>query len=86
MWHADDGLGWWMLFGGVFWIVTLALIAYVFVTWLAPALRREGPSERERPLETPLEIAQRRYAGGEISRDEFERIRDGLRDGTRGAG
>ncbi len=86
MWHTDGGMGWWMIFGGVFWLVTLALIAYVFVALLAPALGRGGPSERERPRESPLEIAQRRYAGGEISREEFERIRDGLRDGARGAG
>jgi putative membrane protein len=28
--------------------------------------------------ETPLAAAQRRYANGEISRDEFQRIRDDL--------
>jgi hypothetical protein len=28
--------------------------------------------------ETPLEMAQRRYASGEISRDEFQRIREDL--------
>ncbi len=27
---------------------------------------------------TPLEVAQRRYASGEISREEFQRIRDDL--------
>ncbi len=28
--------------------------------------------------ETPLEMAQRRYASGEISRDDFQRIREDL--------
>ena len=30
--------------------------------------------------ETPLEILQRRYATGEITKEEFERIRSDLRD------
>jgi uncharacterized membrane protein len=30
------------------------------------------------PTETPLQAAQRRYANGEISREEFQRIRDDL--------
>ena len=77
MWHVDDGMGWWMFFGGIFWLVTLLVVAYVFVTVLAPALRSDSPSERGR--ETPLEIAERRYAGGEISREEFEHIRADLR-------
>ncbi len=34
-------------------------------------------SGSERP-ESPLEVAQRRYAAGEISREEFQRIRHDL--------
>ena len=36
---------------------------------------RSGGGERG---ETPLEVAQRRYASGEISREEFQRIREDL--------
>jgi putative membrane protein len=35
----------------------------------------EMPARRE---ETPLEIAKRRYAGGEIDREEFDRIKESL--------
>ena len=41
----------------------------------------EGRGEQEgggTDLETPLEVAQRRYAAGEISREEFWHIREDL--------
>jgi putative membrane protein len=38
--------------------------------------RSQGRSVESR--ETPLAVAQRRYASGEISREEFQRIRDDL--------
>ena len=28
MWGANEGMGWWMVFGGVFWIVVLGVMAY----------------------------------------------------------
>ncbi len=39
---------------------------------------RPASGDRDRSAETPLEAAQRRYANGEISREEFQRIRDDL--------
>lgn len=42
--------------------------------------RGEEPRQRDAGggAESPLETAQRRYAAGEISREEFQRIRDDL--------
>ncbi len=42
--------------------------------------RGSGPTSRDsgEANESPLEVAQRRYAGGEISREEFQHIRDDL--------
>ena len=45
--HANDGMGWWMVFGGLFWLVTFALLAYVFAALLSPA--REPREPREQP-------------------------------------
>lgn len=44
--------------------------------------RRGGGSlfESESKKENPLEIARRRYASGEISRQEFEQIKRDLED------
>ena len=92
MWHAQDGMGWWMVFGGLFWVVTLALLAYVFVALLSPARESREPSEPPEPRasasrrESPLEVAQRRYASGEIAREQFARIRDDLAGGASGTG
>jgi putative membrane protein len=89
MWHVDDGMGWWMVFGGLFWLVTLALLGYLFVALLSPAREPREPREPPPPAarrESPLEVAQRRYAGGEITREEFARIRDDLAGGPPAAG
>ncbi|MCJ2375277.1 SHOCT domain-containing protein [Vibrio sp. ZSDZ34] len=60
----------WMMTGGhsmfLFWI----LFAVVLV-WLILAYRVRG----ETPSETPLEIAKKRYAAGEISRTELDEIK-----------
>ena len=40
-------MGWWMVFGGLFWLVTFALLAYVFAALLSPA--REPREPREQP-------------------------------------
>ena len=74
MWQMHDGWGWWMVFG---WFWMIGLIA--LVVWAVSSLTRSGMSrERERPNDAgsaPLEILERRYAGGELSDEQFERMR-----------
>lgn len=72
MWWHHEGFGWFAVFGGLFWLLILGLIVYLIVSLVTPT--------RERRLhdEDPLEIAKRRYARGDISREEFERIRSDL--------
>ena len=89
MWRAHDGMGWWMVFGGLSWVVTLVLLAYVFVALLSPAREPREPPEPPAPgarRGSPLEVAQRRYASGEITREQFARIRDDLAGAPPGAG
>jgi putative membrane protein len=66
--------GWWAVWGMtmmvIFWGVLIAL-----AVWAIQAFR---PRDGENRGETPLAIAQRRYAAGEISREEFEQIRRDL--------
>jgi putative membrane protein len=73
MWGMHDGMGWWMLFGGV-WM----LLFWGAVIWLIVWGVGQFTSGRGRRDDAPLEIARRRYAGGEISRDEFEQLRRDL--------
>ena len=73
MWGANEGMGWWMLFGGVFWLLFIGALVYL----LSSAFDRGtgGPHARS---ENPLEIAKRRLASGDISHEEYERIRETL--------
>jgi putative membrane protein len=64
----DMGGGWWplmMLGWGVFWVA---------VIWLIVTQVRSGPAHEP----SPREILDRRLARGEISPDEYERLRDTL--------
>lgn len=76
MWHTGDGMGWWMVFGSVWIVFFWGLIIWLFVRFVS-----RGEDQHESRRETPLDIAQRRYAGGEISREEFEQLRKDLDDG-----
>ena len=63
-----SGWGWgWMMIG---WLVMIALIG-LFV-WVFQ--RGAGPRDRQ-PTDEALEILASRYAGGEITREEYEERR-----------
>ena len=73
MWAANEGMGWWMLFGGVFWLLLIGALVYLF----SNVVDRETETPAGRS-ETPLEVAKRRLAAGEISHEDYERIRETL--------
>ncbi len=56
----------------LFWIAVILGIVWV-VRWMADQPGRRGPEDID-----PLEIIRRRYARGEISREEYERLREDL--------
>lgn len=67
MWHAHDGMGWWMVFVGVFWILFWASLIYLFLSAFTRGGRRDGGDA--------LEIAKQRLARGEINAEQFQEIR-----------
>jgi putative membrane protein len=82
-----NGTGWMMIFGGLFWLVLLAL-GVAGAVWLFSAARRRG---RDVPMAKrnypPLEILEQRYARGEINREEYlEKKSDMLRPGEAAPG
>lgn len=75
---AHWGTGGW-IWMGIMMVAGLALLAvliYAAFRCLSRYIAAAGPSSAVR--ETPLDIARRRYAAGEISREEFERLKADL--------
>ena len=74
MWYFHEGMGWWMAFGGlwmvVFWGGLIALIV-----WGIKKLTERGSSA---PKHHPLDVAKERYAKGEISKEEFDQLKQDL--------
>lgn len=65
------GAGWMMIFGGLFWLVLLAL-GVAAIVWFVGAIRRRGPhAPPAAGNDTALEILEQRYARGEINRTEY---------------
>lgn len=63
-------------FGGIgmiiFWIIILAALVY-FIRYLVPRDRRQTGDTGA------MEILKKRYASGEISKDEFDQLRHELK-------
>ena len=78
MWHCDEGVASWSWFGMI-WMVLFWAVIVVLVAW---GVRKLTGREASEPSVTSrldsLEIAKRRYARGEISKDEFEQIKRDL--------
>ena len=72
MWGEHEGMGWWMLFGSIWFVVFWGLVIWAFMTVVNRGDKRDSDHE------SALDIARRRYARGEISREEFEQIRSDL--------
>jgi putative membrane protein len=73
MWHQMDGGYMW--FGWIFWLILISVIV-----WLAVMLTNRT---RDRNLgftihETPLDILKKRYAKGEITKEQFEEMKKTL--------
>ena len=75
MW-GHDGMGWWMVFGGV-WSLIFGAVVIGLVVWGIKKLIERGPSSTAKKRDA-LDIAKERYAKGEISKQEFDQIKKDL--------
>ena len=64
----DMGGGMW-----IFWIV-----AIVFVVFVMKIMMNENSSQANKSEESPMVILKKRYARGEINKDEFESMKNEL--------
>jgi putative membrane protein len=66
------GMGWpWPIMMLVFWIAVIAGIVFIMRRLALSANRGRGGA----PEESALDILKKRYAKGEVSKDEYDRIR-----------
>ncbi len=72
--HWGD-YGWGMGFGWIFMILFWALVILGIVYIVQAVSRKAG---QPGPEEKPLDILKKRYAKGEITKEEFERMKDDL--------
>lgn len=82
MWEVDHDTGWWMLWGGLMMILFWGTIIGL-VVWAIQALTRRESSQTQpfrpgAPQPSALDIAEERYARGDITRTEFEQIKRDL--------
>lgn len=61
------GMPWMMIFGLIFWIIIILLVVYIAKNFFT-GYRKDNKEEL-------LNILKRRLANGEISEEEFERIK-----------
>jgi putative membrane protein len=71
MWYGMMGFGGLMM---IIWVVILGLIVWGVVALIRYTNSRAKVGEKQ----SPLDIAKERYAKGEISKQEFERIKKDL--------
>ena len=73
MWHDMSWHGMW--FSGFFWIIIVAVIVWAVIRLTPNNQNRQLPSVSG---ETPEDILKKRYAKGEITKEQFEQIKKDL--------
>lgn len=70
--HGPGMMGWFgPLFMITFWIV-VAVVLIAVVSWIVRTSREDSEAKTE---ESALDILKKRYAAGEITKDEYEQIK-----------
>jgi putative membrane protein len=70
-WIMDGGMGIWMVINMAFWVLVFIGIV-LLVIWV---VRMVGRGERRTVEGSALESLKKRYARGEITKEEFEEIK-----------
>ena len=78
MWYWNDGMGWWMMFGGIsmlfFWSAVVALVIW----GISRITGRDDSCTSLADRRAPLDIAKARYTECQISQEEFEQMKKNL--------
>ncbi len=74
MWYWHEGMGLWMVFGGVLFVIFWGAVIALVVWGISKTTGRDSTNEKN----NPLDIAKERYAKGEISKEEFDTVKKDL--------
>jgi putative membrane protein len=72
MWDMVDGMGWWMVLGSVWFVFFWAVVIWAIVRVTDRGNRNQEAGE------SAIEILRRRYARGDIDKDQFDQMRRDL--------
>ena len=75
MGYLFNGMGWWMVFGFILFILFWGGIIWLIVWAVKRATERRGSDTTG---QSALDIAKIRYAGSEITKDQFDQIKRDL--------
>jgi uncharacterized membrane protein len=79
MMHGENGTWFWMIMMMIFWAVVAILLGFLLIRYFA-GQGTSGEKEKAGGTETPLDIAKRRLASGEISHEEYDNIANKLKE------
>lgn len=66
-----------MWFGWIFWLVIIGLIVWLLINQ-SNRSRNQNQDQMNPHLESPLDILKKRYAKGEITKEQFEEMKKDL--------
>lgn len=74
MWCFGEGIGWWSWLGGL-WMLIVGGGLIALIIW---GINRTTRNNNFTSKSSALDIAEKRYAQGEITKDEYEQYRKDL--------
>lgn len=78
MWMLQGGMGWWMVFGVILFIIFWGGIIALIV-WGVRSVARGGHHETyHESRNNALDILKERYAKGEITKEQYEQMKKDL--------
>jgi len=66
------------MFGFLFWIAVIALVIWGVAQITQSNRRQDTPGNQQLDSEAPLEILKKRYARGEITKEQYEEMKRDL--------
>jgi uncharacterized membrane protein len=78
MMHGEDGGWFWMTIMMVFWALVAILLVFLLIRYFSGQHKAAGQEKMDN-TESPLDIAKRRLASGEITHEEYDNIANKLK-------